>query len=1018
MTLKNALALLPLAFAGTTCLCGNKIKDFEVENPKLLPEFRLAERTQGNLTQFTEDATWNKCLKLELSEFYIDPQTHKKLVNLGVMLGGDSGGCGFPCKPDTTYKFSVEVKGSANRAMINFLEWDGLPTTWSNRKKARTSIHLIHPQKDWTVYKGTFETSATASRAALEIQFWGDERGSFEEKLGDYILIDKIMIEEDSPNIAAASAADKAPPLKMFKVYTAPEEKDAADAKALKNAPAADGFQLLNSEKTADVQTTVQAAAGPDAFYLRIKCDEPDMSALKSSTVKDSVSTDIWKDDLVEIFFDAVTPDRRLSQFVLSAGGGRWMGNGAVPLDKFGDWEAKISRGDNFWTADAKIPYTTLGFSSPPKTGDILKFNVCRQRLSSSKELSALSFPDGNFHDKSRYAALIIGSIGPYAKKIISEAGKDKDEPSIAALTKEIDVTDPVTAYAKIERLKESLRMLRLGKEKFILAQIPPTTDTAIPLLPPELNNPSEKLKIRAAVNEFAPIALTLANMTGDAEEYRVRLCRGLEYENDAAFTKYEAPGLKTDDGVIFPPEKITVRRGVQSKDADTAQHGKRYDILAKLDQASAVPVPPKSAGLVWMTFDCRGARPGVYKGYLNVIPLNGICESMKYSKDGKGFDYKGAAKKYPVELEVLPITLPEESLMPAWNYRHSSNDTTFNFMREYDCFMFHVTPWWFTFKFNPDGSAAERSTQKNLIPLIKTQVSAIRKSGMRSNPKLVVAYNAYPVFKEHIADKKITFGSGAYWSSWRNWLKGVDAIMTENGVKPEEWAMELFDEPHYKTPEIETEYIRAFAEAKEALPRLTLVVTNGHPSPKGFEELVKYVDYWVFGIYHIDSDQKEWAERLAATPGKRTGLYACGTSLRQDLYRYYRILPWRGLKCNVNETGIYNFFNEGSGPGYGAGDFYMTSWGGMAYLSGSDDPMPSVRLEAFRIGQTDIKYMKLLETLAEKCPDPKLAAEAKIFLKKAPHEVSMVYPHDSAKAGEARDKAIDLILKIQNSKK
>ena len=45
---------------------------------------------------------------------------------------------------------------------------------------------------------------------------------------------------------------------------------------------------------------------------------------------------------------------------------------------------------------------------------------------------------------------------------------------------------------------------------------------------------------------------------------------------------------------------------------------------------------------------------------------------------------------------------------------------------------------------------------------------------------------------------------------------------------------------------------------------------------------------------------------------------------------------------------------------------------------------------------------------------DPKLAEAARDFLKRTPHEVSVVYPHDAAKADEARARAVELILKMR----
>ena len=63
-------------------------------------------------------------------------------------------------------------------------------------------------------------------------------------------------------------------------------------------------------------------------------------------------------------------------------------------------------------------------------------------------------------------------------------------------------------------------------------------------------------------------------------------------------------------------------------------------------------------------------------------------------------------------------------------------------------------------------------------------------------------------------------------------------------------------------------------------------------------------------------------------------------------------------------------------------------------------------------MGQTDVKYLKLLKKLA--VGNAPAAREARDFLLHAAKDASLVYPHDSKKAGQLRDRAIELILKLQ----
>ena len=71
------------------------------------------------------------------------------------------------------------------------------------------------------------------------------------------------------------------------------------------------------------------------------------------------------------------------------------------------------------------------------------------------------------------------------------------------------------------------------------------------------------------------------------------------------------------------------------------------------------------------------------------------------------------------------------------------------------------------------------------------------------------------------------------------------------------------------------------------AVPDARLIQTNGERIY--FDALSPYVDEWSFS-QHVFGDAKimTYPKRLAEQ-GKIASMYACGTSMRQDPYRYYR---------------------------------------------------------------------------------------------------------------------------------
>ncbi len=88
--------------------------------------------------------------------------------------------------------------------------------------------------------------------------------------------------------------------------------------------------------------------------------------------------------------------------------------------------------------------------------------------------------------------------------------------------------------------------------------------------------------------------------------------------------------------------------------------------------------------------------------------------------------------------------------------------------------------------------------------------------------------------------------------------------------------------------------------------------------------------------------------------------------------------------------------------------------------LIASGHPVSTIRLENLRIGSTDLKYMaKLAEVLKQPdTQDKTLRAEAERFLKETPERVGITLAHDPSARAEAREKAIDLILKLTGQPK
>ena len=1017
----SLFAALILAFS----LCGvNLIQDPECDKfPS--PETGLMEGAKtGKLSQFIEDRTWNRCLKMELLR-YEDNTPGQRKASLSMRLGGRGKVYGFPVKPDTVYNFSFEAKGNAYRVLSGFYEWQHDKDNSSRfRSKKANSVKVFSPRQEWTVYKGTFKTSAKAKRAALYLQFWGKESSrDLHEKPGDHILIDKIKVEESVLPVIGRNTVRSAKAAPQRPVIVVPEKRP---AKAQIN----DFQDYAIPAPTRGAKTSVQIYHNKKELKFFIRCQIP-QGHLSFAKCRIQGSDAIWNDDLVEVFIsDAVVPGS-YRQFVVSSGGGRWAGNGTpVPPEDNYNWKSRVKLSEKFCDIELDIPFALLGIKGSPQPGTVLRFNIGRQRQIPGEypkpdftkanrwrnrrmiDISSVARPYGIAGENLKTSGvLVIDDLQPLISRVRMETRKYNKAPEVAALWKKADRKNPALCWNILDTIRKTCRRLELSQQSFLLNQIPVSTDPAVPFFPRELGQEQKVFRIRAAVNEYAPMALALANNTKDFEEYRVFLSGGWSKADPAHERHARIMGLQRKDGRIFPASKITLRRGLPYKDSETPHRGRLLDILAKLNEAGTIPVQPQQAGLLWITFDCSGVQPGIYRGSINVIPLNGI--NKKILSTNAGFRYQGDSREVPVEIEVLPITLPGKSPLPLSPVVRVIRDDQGDFMKQYDCFMYMVTPWFFTFKYNPDGSIKEYSVKSQLYPQIKKTISALKKNPFAANPKIRFGHSMYPVWKMHLGGKVLKFNSKEYWNGWRNYCIGVDKILREQGFSRKEFVFELFDEPSTKEFSVR-ELLTAHRECKKVLPETAIQMASGISfieQDEVFKELTKLIDLWTFSYYRTQiPGYRRKMKYFHAQKGKHMQIYACGTSMRQDLYRYYRLLPWNAMEAGANSVSLYCLF-----PMNALGnDIYRVPAGDAAYMT-SDGILPSVRLENFRAGLTDIKYLKLLESMAK--GNTPIEKKIRKFIADSLKDVYIVQPHNTARADEVRQQAVKYILQLQKRK-
>ena len=123
------------------------------------------------------------------------------------------------------------------------------------------------------------------------------------------------------------------------------------------------------------------------------------------------------------------------------------------------------------------------------------------------------------------------------------------------------------------------------------------------------------------------------------------------------------------------------------------------YDPLPEMNQAKVITIPAHSTGIIFVEFDCHGAAAGKYTGSLRIIPLNEWANFKRHQ-------YSGALKDYPLELEIMDITLPEP--MPANMFWQGISQDYVNKFQRLGQPILMVSSFYFPFKFDEKGNILE----------------------------------------------------------------------------------------------------------------------------------------------------------------------------------------------------------------------------------------------------------------------------------------------------------------------
>lgn len=212
--------------------------------------------------------------------------------------------------------------------------------------------------------------------------------------------------------------------------------------------PKASGFRELTTDIRTDKQTYFRVGWDKEFLYIGIKCDEPDIDKVRAD-LRDG--GELWTEDSVEIFIAPEYPN--YVQLVINTIGSRnWLNGGD-------NWRTGVSRGQDFWVTEIKIPFTELG--KTPTDRQEWRFNIARNITvfdSGGNRYTTWSLLKMTFHDINNFAYLrfIAQHLAPEeAMKITKELNKKDLNPLLIDLNDVIAKCQTDVAEFKREHSKE-----------------------------------------------------------------------------------------------------------------------------------------------------------------------------------------------------------------------------------------------------------------------------------------------------------------------------------------------------------------------------------------------------------------------------------------------------------------------------------------------------------------------------------------------------------------------------------
>lgn len=381
-----------------------------------------------------------------------------------------------------------------------------------------------------------------------------------------------------------------------------------------------------------------------------------------------------------------------------------------------------------------------------------------------------------------------------------------------------------------------------------------------------------------------------------------------------------------------------SINRFKVSLSGDIAKNAKLYrmeyidkspDCIRPMTNGAFITLGKRQTSGILMICSTRNINAGEYKGVVTITPFNS----------------KLAVRGKKIKLKVYPIKLPDE--MPIntfhWDYTSALKPAWLDFLLAGRVNTFHIS------KLPGPKAPYDFSALKKAVTNIQNQ---------NSGHQFTLILESWFIRKR-----------GGWKNEYKPWLDALTVVMTELGLKYNNWYLEIYDET------LSPEFLTTAKAIKKINPKIRIFSDWIVKDSKVIDNFTPYVDMWSPNVKHLPPKTNDYVKSFERMQASKLPVwtYDCDPQPSQKL-SLYRIQPWIARMHNLDGCA---YWTTKSCKERRTGKFNY----GLTYTDNNGKPLASHRWEEWKNGLEDYLLLYVADQKATKSGDKELKRKVKLAI-------------------------------------